>query len=65
MIKLTKLGGNEFVLNSDLILYIESRPDTYITLTNNDRLVVRESVDEVVRRRIAYSNLMKMSSEAV
>ncbi len=54
MIKLTRLGGEEFVLNADLIRYIEARPDTFITLTIGDRVVVEESMDEVVRRAIDY-----------
>ncbi|NQV25585.1 MAG: flagellar FlbD family protein, partial [Rhodopirellula sp.] len=33
MIKLTKLNGDEFVVNAELIRFIERRPDTYITLT--------------------------------
>ena len=54
MIKLTKLGGETFVLNADLIRYVEARPDTFITLTTGERLVVAESMDEVVRRAVAY-----------
>ncbi len=54
MIKLTKLGGETFVLNADLIRYVEARPDTFITLTSGDRLIVCESMDEVVRRAVAY-----------
>ncbi|MCL4191008.1 MAG: flagellar FlbD family protein [Thermoguttaceae bacterium] len=54
MIKLTHLGGEPFVLNADLIQYIEARPDTFITLTTGERLVVRESIDEVLRRAVAY-----------
>ena len=54
MIKLTKLGGETFVLNADLIRYVEARPDTFITLTSGERLVVAESMDEVVRRAVAY-----------
>ncbi len=54
MIKLTRLGGEPLVLNADLILYVEARPDTFITLTTGDRLVVTESTDEVVRRAVAY-----------
>ena len=54
MIKLTRLNGEEFVVNAELILYVESRPDTYITLTTSDRLIVQESVDEVVKRSIAH-----------
>jgi len=54
MIKLTRLGGEPLVLNADLILYVEARPDTFITLTTGERLVVTESLDEVVRRAVAY-----------
>jgi flagellar protein FlbD len=54
MIKLTRLGGEAFVLNADLIRYVEARPDTFITLTTGERLVVTESLDEVMRRAVAY-----------
>jgi flagellar protein FlbD len=54
MIKLTRLDGEQFVLNADLIRYIEARPDTFITLTAGERLVVKESMDEVVRRAVRY-----------
>ena len=54
MIKLTRLDGEEFVLNAELIRYVESRPDTFITLTNGDRVVVGESMDEVLTRAIEY-----------
>jgi len=60
MIKLTRLSGEEFILNADLIRYIEARPDTYITLTTNDRLIVREGSDEVVRRAIEYARLVRV-----
>jgi flagellar protein FlbD len=64
MIKLTKFNGDEFVVNAELIRFVESRPDTYVTLTGNDRLLVRESVEEVVRRSIAYSQAIRMNSRA-
>lgn len=54
MIKLTRLGGEIFVLNADLIRYVEERPDTFITLTTGERLVVTESMDEVLRRAVTY-----------
>lgn len=54
MILLTRLSGDGFVLNGDLVRYIESCPDTLITLTNGETLMVRESLDEVVRRAVAY-----------
>lgn len=57
MIKLTRLGGEEFVVNAELIRTVESRPDTFVTLTTNDRFIVRESVAEVVKRTLAYRRL--------
>lgn len=54
MIKLTKLNGEEFVLNAELIRCVERRPDTYVTLASNDRFIVQEPVEEVVKRSIAY-----------
>jgi len=54
MIKLTRLGGEPFILNAELIRYVEANPDTFITLTNGDRMVVREGTDVVVDRVIEY-----------
>jgi flagellar protein FlbD len=54
MIRLTRLGGEAFILNAELIQYVEARPDTFITLTTGERLVVAESMDEVLRRSVAY-----------
>jgi flagellar protein FlbD len=54
MIKLTRLGGEPFLLNAELIRYVEARPDTFITLTSGERLVVLESMDEVARRTVEY-----------
>ncbi|MBF0313852.1 MAG: flagellar FlbD family protein [Oligoflexia bacterium] len=54
MIKLTRLNGNAVIINVDLIKYIESTPDTKITFVNNDMLLIKESVDEVVRKAKEY-----------
>jgi flagellar protein FlbD len=54
MIKLTHLDGEAFVLNAELIEYVEARPDTFVTLTSGARLVVRETMDEVLRRAVEY-----------
>jgi flagellar protein FlbD len=54
MIKLTHIDGEPFILNADLIQYVEARPDTFITLTNGERLVVGETMDEVLRRAVLY-----------
>ena len=54
MIRLTRLDGEAFILNADLIKYVEHRPDTFITLISNDRIVVTETPDEVLERTIEY-----------
>lgn len=54
MIKLTRLDGEPFVLNADLIRYVEARPDTFITLTTGERVVVAETMDEVLMRAVTY-----------
>ncbi len=60
MIKLTRLDGEPFILNADLIRYVEARPDTFITLTTGDRIVVGESMDEVLRRAVTYQQAKQM-----
>jgi flagellar protein FlbD len=49
MIRLHRLGGSEheFDLNPDLVLTVESTPDTTVTLTTGTKLVVAESPDSV------------------
>lgn len=54
MIKLTRLDGEPFVLNAELIRYVEARPDTFITILSGERIIVRESMDEVLARALAY-----------
>ena len=54
MIRLTRINQVPLVLNSDLIEYIEATPDTVITLTTGQKLVVRESADEVTQRVIEF-----------
>lgn len=54
MIKLTRLDGHPFILNAELVRYVECRPDTYVTLVSGERIVVREDMEEVVERAIEY-----------
>jgi len=60
MIRLTRLDGEDFILNADLIKYVEHRPDTFITLTSNDRIVVTETPDEVLERAIEYQRSKRL-----
>ena len=49
MIRLTRLNGEHFVLNVELIQRVEGHPDTVITLRDDTKYVVVETVDAVVR----------------
>ena len=60
MIKLTRLGGAPFVLNADLIRYVEACPDTFVTLTSGDRVVVTETTDEVVAKALRYQQMKNL-----
>jgi flagellar protein FlbD len=48
MIRLTRLSGSPFVLNSDLIERIDTTPDTVITLADGTNYVASESADEII-----------------
>jgi flagellar protein FlbD len=50
MIHLTRLNNQPLVVNADLIKFIENAPDTVITLLTGEKLVVRESAQEVLDR---------------
>ena len=50
MIEVKRLNGKEFIVNCDLIEFIESTPDTVITLTTGKKIVVAESIDEVIKK---------------
>ena len=60
MIRLTRLDGEAFILNADMIKYVEQRPDTFITLTSNDRIVVTETPEEVLERTIDYQRQKRL-----
>ncbi len=54
MIRVTRLNHVPLVLNSDLIEHIETTPDTVISLTNGQKIVVLETAGELVRRVIQF-----------
>ena len=63
MIRLTRLNGDEFVINADLIRSVEQRPDTYVMLTTGDRLIVRESLSEVIGRALAWARAVRLGTQ--
>ena len=63
MIKLTRINGDEFILNSELIKFIEETPDTIITLINQEKLIVEENSDEIIHRIIEFRRTMRLFPE--
>lgn len=59
MIVLTRLNGQRFVVNAELVRTIEERPDTTITLISGERLLVKESMEIVVDRAIEYGRHLR------
>ncbi|HTP69362.1 MAG TPA: flagellar FlbD family protein [Dongiaceae bacterium] len=54
MIRLTRLNNQPLVVNSDLIKCVENAPDTVLTLVTGEKIIVRETTDQVLERVIAF-----------
>jgi flagellar protein FlbD len=59
MIKLTRLNGQHFVVNAEKIRLVESTPDTVVCCETGERLMVKETLEEVIRRAIEYGRLLR------
>ena len=59
MIRLTHMDGRSFVVNAELIKFVEETPDTVVTLRDDQKLLVKESGDDVVERVIEYGRLIR------
>ncbi len=54
MITVTRFDHSPLIINADLIEFVETLPDTHITLVTGKKLLVRETADEVVARVLEY-----------
>jgi len=54
MIDLRLINGTHIILNSDLIEFIEATPDTVISLSTGKKLMVKETVDEVIEKIVQF-----------
>jgi flagellar protein FlbD len=50
MIEVTRLNGTIYFLNPDMILTLEATPDTVITLTSGEKLIVKETPEILIDR---------------
>lgn len=58
MIELTHFKGTKFYLNAEHIISVESTPDVVITLSNHEKILVKEKAEEVVKKVIEYQRLI-------
>lgn len=54
MIHLTRLNDRPLVVNADLIKLIENAPDTVITLVNGEKLLVKETAEEIIHKVMEF-----------
>ncbi len=62
MIAVTRLNHKPIVVNPDLIVFIEETPDTMITLSNGEKMMVEEKVGEIIKRVIEFRRSIFNSS---
>ena len=58
MIKVTRLNDSVLMINVEMIQSLQATPDTVITFTNHDRLMVKEPVEEISQRIVEYQRLV-------
>jgi flagellar protein FlbD len=63
VIAVTRLNNSPVVINAELIKFVESTPDTMITLTTGDRLMVKETAPDVIRKVIEYGRMLRRLME--
>ena len=54
MIRLNRLNKSEIVINADQIEFMEETPDLVITLMSGRKIVVSQSMMEVIKRIVQY-----------
>lgn len=54
MIRLTRINESPFYVNADLIEFVDTTPDTVLTLTSGEKVRVRERAEEVVEKVMVY-----------
>ena len=59
MITLTRLNGQPFVINAEKIRYVEQTPDTVVCCDTGEKMMVKENLQEVVRRAIEYARIIR------
>jgi flagellar protein FlbD len=64
MIHLTRLNNTNITINSDLIKLVEQSPDTVITLLKGEKILVRESAEQILDRIVDFRRRLLAGSGA-
>jgi flagellar protein FlbD len=54
MIALRRLNNQPVMINADLIESVEATPDTLVTLTSGNKLLVRDTMEEVQSKIVDF-----------
>lgn len=63
MIVVSRLNGNEFAVNCNLIERVEANPDTVITLIDGTKFVIHEDVATVIDRIRVYQSSIIVAAD--
>lgn len=61
MIQVTKLSGSQYFVNAETIDFVETTPDTVLTLSSGKKLIVKERPEEIIEKIIAYKQLIYLN----
>ena len=62
MVKLTRLNNNTIAINPDHIGWVEELPDTTLFLIGGDKVLVRESLDELVEKVVEFRRAVRQGT---
>jgi len=60
MILVTRFNGSKFYINAEMIRSVESTPDTVITLSSGEKIIVKDHAKEVIRKIIVYKRMINI-----
>ena len=60
MIHVTRINGEEIILNADLIVRLEAVPETVVMMVNGDRIKVKEPFSEICKRAIDWKRDLRI-----
>jgi flagellar protein FlbD len=62
MLKLTRLNNHTVAINPDHIGWADATPDTTLALIGGEKIIVRESLDELIALVIEFRRLIRASA---